>query len=108
MTADTPENTAVADMDFVAILSNLLENAINGCAECGAHGEIKVNIRTNKGKLVIVCSNPCKPDLVIEDDIIKPKGTGIESILMAVDKYDGNIRYRLERGIVTVSIVLTC
>ena len=55
-----------------------------------------------------MCSNPCKPDLVIEDDIIKPKGTGIESILMAVDKYDGNIRYRLERGIVTVSIVLTC
>ena len=108
VTADTPENTAVADMDFVAILSNLLENEINGCAECGAHGEIKVNIRTNKGKLVIVCSNPCKPDLVIEDDIIKPKGTGIESILMAVDKYDGNIRYRLERGIVTVSIVLTC
>ena len=61
-----------------------------------------------KGKLVIVCSNPCKPDLVIEDDIIKPKGTGIESILMAADKYDGNIRYQQEDGIVTVCVVLNC
>lgn len=108
VTADLPEHTAIADMDFVAILSNLLENAVNGCVECGSHGEIKVNIRTKKGKLVIVCSNPCKPDLVIEDDMIKPKGTGIESVLMATEKYDGNIRYQLEGGIVTVCVVLNC
>ena len=103
-----PEHTAIADMDFVAILSNLLENAVNGCVECGSHGEIKVNIRMKKGKLVIVCSNPCKPGLVIEDDIIKPKGTGIESVLIATEKYDGNICYQLEGEIVTVCVVLNC
>ena len=108
VTAAVPEHTAIADIDFVAILSNLLENAINGCVECGAHGEIKVNIHVKKGKLVIVCSNPCRPGLVIEDDIIKPKGTGIESVLMAAEKYDGNIRYQLEGGIVTVCVVLNC
>lgn len=57
---------------------------------------------------MIVCSNPCAPGLVIVDDMIEPKGTGIESILMAVDKYDGNIRYHLQDGIVTVSLVLNC
>ena len=108
VTAGVPEHTAIADIDFVAILSNLLENAVNGCVECGSHGEIKVDIHMKKGKLVIVCSNPCKPGLVIEDDIIQPKGTGIESILMAADKYDGNIRYQLEDGIVTVCVVLNC
>lgn len=106
VTADMPEYTVIADLDFVAILSNLLENAVNGCVECGSQGEIKVNIHAKKEKLVIVCSNPCKPDLVLEDDIIKPKGTGIESILMAADRYDGNVWYRLEDGRVTACVVL--
>ena len=108
VTAEVPEDTAIADMDFVAILSNLLENARNGCAACGSHGKITVSLRIKKGKLVIVCSNPCAPGLVIVDDMIEPKGTGIESILMAVDKYDGNIRYHLQDGIVTASLVLNC
>lgn len=108
VTAEVPEDTAIADMDFVAILSNLLENARNGCTACGSHGKITVSLRIKKGKLVIVCSNPCAPGLVIVDDMIEPKGTGIESILMAVDKYDGNIRYHLQDGIVTVSLVLNC
>lgn len=95
-------------MDFVAILSNLLENAVNGCIECGSRDEITVNLRMKKEKLVIVCSNPCKKDLIIEDDIIKPKGTGIESILMAIDKYDGNIRYQMEDGILTACVILNC
>lgn len=95
-------------MDFVAILSNLLENAVNGCIECGSRDEITVNLRIKKEKLVIVCSNPCKTDLMIEDDIIKPKGTGIESILMAIDKYDGNIRYQMEDGILTACVILNC
>lgn len=108
ITADTPEHITIADMDFVAILSNLLENAVNGCIECGSRDEITVNLRIKKGKLVIVCSNPCKTDLMIENDIIKPKGTGIESILMAIDKYDGNIRYQMEDGILTACVILNC
>ena len=45
ITADTPEHITIADMDFVAILSNLLENAVNGCIECGSRDEITVNLR---------------------------------------------------------------
>lgn len=104
--ADTQEEIAVSDMDFVAILSNLLENAVNGCKECGAHGEITVNIRTVSDKTVIVCSNPCKPGLVIENGIIKQKGIGMESILTAARKYDGDISYRLENGILTLCVIL--
>lgn len=104
--ADTQEETAVSDMDWVAILSNLLENAINGCKECDAHGEITVNIRTVSDKIVIVCSNPCKPGLVIENNIIKQKGIGMESMLTAARKYDGDISYRLENGILTLCVIL--
>lgn len=104
--ADTQEESAVSDMDWVAILSNLLENAINGCKECGAHGEITVNIRMISDKTVIVCSNPCKPGLVIENNMIKHKGIGMDSMLTAAKKYDGDISYRLENGILTLCVIL--
>lgn len=106
VSADTPEESLVADMDFVAILSNLLENALNGCKECGSQGEIRVDIRTVADKVVIVCSNPCKPGLVVENGMLQKRGTGIESIVLAVRKYGGDIRYELENGSLTVCIIL--
>lgn len=106
ISADTPEESPIADMDFVAILSNLLENALNGCKECGSYGEIRVDIRSIADKVVIVCSNPCKPDLAIENGMLRKRGTGIDSIVLAVRKYGGNIRYDLEDEHLTVCIIL--
>lgn len=104
--ADTGENTSISDMDFVAILSNLLENAINGCAECGSGGEIRVKIRTVADKTVIVCSNPCRQDIAIENNMIKNRGIGIASMLSAIRKYDGDIKYSVEEGVLTACILL--
>ena len=104
--ADTREDISVSDMDFVAILSNLLENAVNGCSECRSGGEIKVNIRTVADKTVIVCSNPCRADIQIENNMIKNRGIGIASMLSAIHKYDGDIKYSFENGILTVCIIL--
>ncbi len=106
VSADTPEETPVADMDFVAILSNLLENAFNGCKECGSHGELRVDIRSVADKVVIVCSNPCKPGLVIENGMLRSRGTGIESVVLAARKYDGDIRYELKDGCLAVCVIL--
>lgn len=106
ISADTPAESPVADMDFVAILSNLLENALNGCKECGSQGEIRVDIRTVADKAVIVCSNPCKPGLAIENGMLRNRGTGIDSVILAVRKYDGDIRYALEDGHLTVCVIL--
>ena len=104
--ADTPENTSISDMDFVAVLSNLLENAVNGCIECKSDGEIKVNIRTVADKTVIVCSNPCRKDISIENNMLKNRGIGIESMLSAIRKHGGNIKYSLDNGALTVCIIL--
>ena len=104
--ADIKENTTISDMDFVAVLSNLLENAVNGCIECNAGGEIKVNIRTVADKTVIVCSNPCREDICIENNMIKNRGIGIASILSSIRKYDGDIKYSYDNGILTVCIIL--
>lgn len=104
--ADTKENTAISDMDFVAVLSNLLENAVNGCIECKSDGEIKVNIRTVADKTVIVCSNPCIRDIIIENNMIKNRGIGIAGMLSAIRKYDGDIKYSYDNGILSVCIIL--
>lgn len=104
--ADTPQQSAIADTDFVAILSNLLENAINGCKECGVPGEMKINIRTIENKTVVVCSNPCRKDLEVINNMIKNKGVGIDSIIASSRKYNGDISYKQENGILTVCIIL--
>ena len=104
--ADINADTALGDMDFTAILSNLLENAVNGCIACGSDGEITVNLRTVDAKTVIVCSNPCKDDIQIEDGLIRDRGIGISSILAAIRNYDGDIKYTLEGGVLTVCVIL--
>ncbi len=103
---DVQKETSISDMDFVAILSNLLENAVNGCKKCHSSGEIKVDIRTVADKTVIVCRNPCEADLPIEDHMLKHRGVGIDSIVMATRKYDGDIRYSLENAVLTVGVIL--
>lgn len=104
--ADVKEKTAISDMDFVAVLSNLLENAINGCIKCKSDGEIEVNIRTVADKTVIVCSNPCIQDISIENNMIKNRGIGIAGMLSAIRKYGGDIKYSYDSGRLTVCIIL--
>lgn len=106
VSADTQQESSIVDMDYVAIPSNLLENALNGCKECSSHGEIHVDIQTVSDKTVIVCSNPCKPGLAIENGMLLRRGTGIDSVVLAVRKYGGNIRYKLENDVLTVRVVL--
>ena len=107
ISADISKESPIEDMDFVAILSNLLENALNGCMECGSNGEIRVDIRKVAGKTVIVCSNPCKPGLMIENGMLCNRSTGIDSVVVAVRKYEGDIHYTLENNTLTVCVILS-
>ena len=65
-----------------------------------------MNLRTVDAKTVIVCSNPCKDDIQIEDGLIRDRGIGISSILAAIRNYDGDIKYTLEGGVLTVCVIL--
>lgn len=103
---DIPEKTEVKDLDYVAILSNILENAMNACRKYNPLGEISVDIKVVLGKIVIVCSNPCGADVVVENGMIKDRGTGIYSIIMTVKNSNGDIRYTLENNTMTVCVIL--
>ncbi len=105
--ANADAKLPIKDTDIVAILANMLENAINGCKELGAEKlRIEVFIREKNGKLIIVCNNPCSERLVISDSLPQNKGIGISSIISACEKYGGKIDYTVKDGICSVCAVL--
>lgn len=106
---------AAEDVDLVAILANLMENAINGCLESGREEMyIKTRIQTKAGKLTIWMENTCKDSVTEEEssrreeaqDGFSKRGIGISSILKSVDSYGGYADFKYEAGIFTSRIVL--
>ena len=104
--ADTPAQSAVADVDFVAILANLLENALNACTAAGSAGPVRVCIRNIGGKTVIAVSNPCSPGLRLEDGLPAARSIGIDSILSSAARYQGEVHYKETDGTCTACVIL--
>lgn len=104
--ADTPVQSGVADVDFVAILANLLENALNACVALKSPGPIQAHIRNVGKKTVIVVSNPCGTDLKLENGLPTARGIGIDSIISSSIRYQGDINYKIQDGICTACVIL--
>lgn len=104
--ADTGKDSPIADVDFVAILANLLENALNGCTEAKSSGPVSVRLRMVGRKVVIVVSNPCAVNLKIENGLPKARSIGIDSILFAAGRYRGEVDYKAQEGTCTACVIL--
>ena len=104
--ADTPAQSPVADVDLVAILANLLENALNACVARRSSGPIQVHIRNVGNKTVIAVSNPCSTDMKLENGLPAARGIGIDSIISSSSKYHGEINYKIQEGICTACVIL--
>lgn len=104
---NAPEEMAVRDIDLIALLGNLLENALNGCVESGKKNPgIDIHIRIQDGRLIIVCDNTCSDDLELSGSLPAGRSIGISSILSVCRKYDGNLDYQVENGICSACAVL--
>lgn len=104
---NVPEKLTVRDIDLIALLGNLLENALHGCQKSGKENTyIKIQTHLKNKKFVIICDNICSDNLELADGLPAGKGIGISSILTACQKYDGNLNYRVEDGICSVCAVL--
>ena len=104
--ADTPAQSGVADVDFVAILANLLENALNACVARKSSGRIQVYNRNVGKKTVIAVSNPCSAELKLENGLPAARGIGIDSIISSSNRYQGEINYKIQEGICTACVIL--
>lgn len=98
----------VKDVHLVAILANLLENALNGCKELEASGQpkIEIQIREKDSNLLIMCRNTCSDKLEISDELPKKRGIGISSIISACGHYNGKVDYTVKDGVCSVYAVL--
>lgn len=103
-----PEKLAVRDIDLIALLGNLLENALHACQKCGKETSyIEIHIRLQHDRLVIVCDNTCPQDLELADGLPVRRSIGISSIAAVCQKYRGNLEYRVENGVCSACAVLS-
>ncbi len=104
---NAPAKLTVRDIDLIALLGNLLENALHGCSKSGKEKTcIEILIRVQNCRLIIVCDNTCSDDMSLSGSLPAGKSIGISSILAVCRKYDGNLDYKVENGICSACAVL--
>lgn len=103
------EGLAIRDVDWIAILANMFENAIHGCAASGARERsIRIFIAQKKNKVIIQCSNTSGP---VSFDKGLPQssdgdGLGVFSIRKAASRYNGETDFSVEEGQFITRILL--
>ncbi len=104
---NVPRELKVREIDVIALLGNLLENALHGCRESGKENPcMEIHIRLQNDRLIIVCNNTCSDNLKLSGSLPEGKSIGISSILSVCRKYDGNLDYRIENGACSACAVL--
>ena len=102
-----PKELNIREIDLIALLGNLLENALHGCQESGKEKQcIEIHIRLKNNRLVIVCNNTCSDKLKLSGSLPAGKSIGISSILSVCQKHDGNLDYRIENNVCSARAVL--
>lgn len=102
------KNLAVSSSDLVAIVANVLDNAINGCQKSHTPSPfIKIRVHEKADKFIIVCENSCKLTYFFDDKLPgNLRGTGISSIEDAASHYDGLCSFSAQKGVFFAEIVL--
>ncbi|MDE7322696.1 MAG: GHKL domain-containing protein [Lachnospiraceae bacterium] len=104
---NVPKELKVREIDLIALLGNLLENALHGCRESGKEKPcMEIHIRLQNNRLIIVCNNTCADKLKLSGSLPTGKGIGISSILTICQKHDGNLDYKIENDVCSACAVL--
>ena len=100
-------NLSAAAPDLVAIVANILENALHGAAKSGSNAPfIRVNIKHQAERFVVSCDNSCIPSLDFEEMPEYLKGIGIQSITATADKYGGSCLFSAKGGVFHCMVVM--
>lgn len=106
--AQARESISVTSSDLVAIVANILENALHGCRESNADKPfIHILIHEKSGKLVVDCENSCKQSLHFKEELPgNLHGIGISSIEEAAHHYGGVCDFSAQQGVFRCSVLL--
>ena len=104
------ENLPIRDIDWIAILANMFENAIHGCVGSGQpQQEIDIYISQKKNKVMIQCQNTSSEEVVFHKGLPqsdKGGGMGVISIMKAVSRYEGETDFYVQNGMFITRILL--
>lgn len=103
------QNIGVSDIDMVAILANIMENAIHGCVHSKKQNPIiDVYIGRKAGKLVIYVCNTADTGIIFENGRPRSRkgGVGINSVLHSVSRYGGESDFKLKDGLFCCQLLL--
>lgn len=99
------------DVDISILLSNLLDNAINGCNLSTPH--IELVISKVKSMIYIAVKNSIAESILLNNPDFKTSkkdksehGFGIKSIKQIAHKYDGSIEFKEENGMFIAEVWL--
>lgn len=109
-----PKETILPDIDLCAIVSNLLENAVEACTRMKSQDKfihLKVS-STTKFLLTIIVENSYEGEILRSGNIFISskkkgrKGIGISSVLNIIEKYNGISKFEYQDQRFKVSILL--
>ena len=110
--AAVPEQLGIADDDLCSLLSNLLDNGVEGCLRAGQN-RIKATLHTDKNCLFITVTNPAPPNTLKTNPLLRSTkqnpqahGFGIPIIRQIAERYDGIVRFSEEGGWFTADAML--
>jgi len=96
---------ALSDVELVAVVANLAENAINATAK---DGEARIILRQREFGLGITVTNPVPEGFALSDKGLPcaDPGVGMESVRRVVERYDGQWTYALADGLLKCQVIL--
>lgn len=111
-----PDELPYEDSDLFSLVSNLLDNAIEGvCVSAVPAGPVTIEAMPRAGYEFIIVTNPCDESRVRRDALgrlVTSKGDGevhgfgTRVVCGIAEKYDGSARFSAEGGVFTATVML--
>lgn len=110
--AAVPEKLGIADDDLCSVLSNMIDNGVEGCLRAGQN-LVRATLHTDRNCLFITVTNPVAGDILKENpSLLSTKenasshGFGIPILRRITEKYDGIITFHVEDGWFTADAMM--
>lgn len=109
---DIARELTVDSLELSMVVSNLLENAIHACGRLtdGTKPYLYFTCRS-VGRLLLEMENPCGSDTALDENGYpiagqKDHGIGSKSVIAFAKKYDGELLYKIEKGVFRVRLLV--
>ncbi len=109
-----PAGISLKEYEMCTVFANLVSNAREACERVKSHKkEICLQIKQNKGHLVIVIENPVEWEVDVEHlegattkENDKEHGYGLQNVREIVLKYQGEMNYEVREGRFVVEVLI--